>query len=88
MRETNTKREDSEMIKTYSWEKEAIEGIRTHFRNRNAARSRQGKRVVLRKRFADLRPDGDMVYTYTYGGETVTMISGAYNVTVDYGDLR
>lgn len=72
------------MEKTYDWMEDAIEGIREHFRARNEARAQQGKRVYIRKRFVELLANGDMVYSVTYGGETVTLTNGAYNSVVSY----
>lgn len=72
------------MEKTYDWMDEAIDAIREYFRNRNEARAQQGKRVYLRKRFVDLLPNGDTVYTITYGGETVTITKTAYSCKVAY----
>ena len=71
------------MNRTYEWMDDAIEGIREHFRTRNEARAQHGKRVYIRKRFVELLPNGDMVYSITYGGETVILTAGAYGCTVN-----
>jgi hypothetical protein len=74
----------AKMIKKYDWLEDAVQAIREHFKSRNAARAQQGKRVYLRKRFKDLLPNGNMVYTYTYGGETVTLTKEAYCYKVSF----
>lgn len=70
------------MKKKFDWMDEAKDAIRQYFNDRNAARGRQGKRVVLREKFQELKMNGDMVYTYTYGGETVSLVKGAYSCEI------
>jgi len=71
------------MTKTYTWTEDAEKAIREHFQNRNAARAIKS-RVYLKKRFQKTQENGDMVYTFTYKGETATMTRQAYSVKVDF----
>ena len=71
------------MERTYTWQADAENAIREHFRNRNAARAIKS-RPYLKRIFQEIRSDGDMIYTFTYRDETVTMIRHAYNVVVQF----
>ena len=67
---------------TYLYTSEAIQAIREHFQNRNKARAIKS-RVTLRKKFLDFA-DGNMIYTYTYNGETIKMSKGVSDTTVEF----
>lgn len=66
------------MTKKYDWLEEAVKAIREHFKTRNMAKGQPNKRVVLRRRFREQLPSGDITWSYTYGGETVFLTKKAY----------
>ena len=68
----------------YTSQVDAIAAIQEYFANRNAARAEYPKRVIVKRTLRELRENGDMVFAYTYKGETATMTAGVSQTEVSF----
>ena len=66
----------------FNWGSEADDFIKEYFRARDMARGKGGQRLVVKRKFVDLLPNGDNIYEHTHGGESLWSVVGAYNTTV------
>ena len=65
--------------RTYEWLSEAEAAIRNHFQARDEARALKVKRMVIKKQFINILPNGNMIWTYAHKGETVTLTQRTYD---------
>lgn len=70
------------MERQFSAQLDAEKAVRDWFVSRNEARGQYPKRLNVRGKWQAAPADGTVFYTYTYKGETVTMIFGCYTTTV------
>ena len=71
------------MIQKYDFTEDAIQAIRSHFQARKEARALP-RRVKLHKELMGLLPNGDLLYKFTWAGETVKMTVKRYSAEVEF----